>query len=103
MRHIVIDHARARKAQRRGGGAAKVDMDIADISLSDSSEALLSLDAALDALEERNTRLARLVELRFFAGLSVAESAQAMSTSERTVKRDWRVARAFIYSQMDEA
>jgi RNA polymerase sigma factor (TIGR02999 family) len=101
MRHIVIDHARARNAHRRGGGLARVDMDIAEISLSDSSHALLSLDAALDALEERNTRLARLVELRFFAGLSVAESAQAMSVSERTIKRDWRLARAFIHTELD--
>jgi RNA polymerase sigma factor (TIGR02999 family) len=103
MRHIVIDHARARNAHRRGGGAVRVDMDIANISLNDSSEALLSLDAALDSLEVRNKRLARLVELRFFAGLSVAESAQTMSISERTVKRDWRLARAFIYARMDEA
>jgi DNA-directed RNA polymerase specialized sigma24 family protein len=70
--------------------------------LRDASEALLSLDAALDALDLRDARLARLVELRFFAGLSVAESAQAMSVSERTVKRDWRLARAFIYARMDE-
>jgi DNA-directed RNA polymerase specialized sigma24 family protein len=77
-------------------------MDIAEIPLRDASEALLSLDAALDALDLRDARLARLVELRFFAGLSVAESAQAMSVSERTVKRDWRLARAFIYARMDE-
>lgn len=103
MRHIVIDHARARKAHRRGGGQARIDMDIADISLSDSSEALLCLDAALDSLEAKNARLARLVELRFFAGLSVAESAEAMAISERTVKRDWRLARAYIYARMDDA
>lgn len=102
MRHIVIDHARARNAARRGGKTVKVNMDIAEIPLRDASEALLSLDAALDGLEERDSRLARLVELRFFAGLSVAESAQAMSISERTVKRDWRLARAFIYARMDE-
>ncbi|HNP34307.1 MAG TPA: ECF-type sigma factor [Woeseiaceae bacterium] len=103
MRHIVIDHARARNAARRGGKAARMDMDIAEFSLPDAAEALLSLDTALDALEERDARLARLVELRFFAGLSVAESAQAMSISERTVKRNWRLARAFIYAQTVEA
>jgi DNA-directed RNA polymerase specialized sigma24 family protein len=78
-------------------------MDIAEFSLPDASEALLSLDAALDALEVRDTQLARLVELRFFAGLSVAESARAMSISERTVKRNWRLARAFIYAQTADA
>jgi RNA polymerase sigma factor (TIGR02999 family) len=102
MRHIAIDHARARNAARRGGRTVRVNMDIAEIPLRDASEALLSLDAALDALDLRDARLARLVELRFFAGLSVAESAQAMSVSERTVKRDWRLARAFIYARMDE-
>jgi DNA-directed RNA polymerase specialized sigma24 family protein len=79
-----------------------VNVDIAEIPLQDASVALLSLDAALDAIEARDGRLARLVELRFFAGLSVTESAQAMSISERTVKRDWRLARAFIYARMDE-
>jgi RNA polymerase sigma factor (TIGR02999 family) len=103
MRHIAIDHARARNAARRGGKNARVDMDIAEFSLPDASEALLSLDAALDALEVRDTQLARLVELRFFAGLSVAESARAMSISERTVKRNWRLARAFIYAQTADA
>lgn len=102
MRHIVIDHARARKANRRGGKAVRVDMDIAEFPLPDASAALMSLDAALEALEKKSTRLARLVELRFFAGLSVAESALAMSTSERTIKRDWRLARAFIYAKLDE-
>ncbi len=100
MRHIAIDHARARQAQRRGGDVARVDIDIAQIPLEDSSGSLLSLDAALGALEQRSARLARLVELRFFAGLSVVESANAMSVSERTIKRDWRIARAFIHARM---
>ena len=102
MRHIAIDHARARNAQRRGGGAGKVDIDIAQIPLEDGSDSLLALDAALDALADRSDRLARLVELRFFAGLSVEDSASALAMSPRTVKRDWRIARAFIHVRMSE-
>jgi len=100
MRHIAIDHARARKAKRRGGDMGKVNIDIAHIPGDDTAESLLALDSALDALANRNDRLAKLVELRFFAGLSVEDSATALSMSPRTVKRDWRTARAFIHAQM---
>lgn len=100
MRHIAIDHARARKAQRRGGGAGKVNIDVAQIPVDDAAESLLALDAALNALAARSDRLAKLVELRFFAGLSVEDSATALATAPRTVKRDWRTARAFIHAQM---
>jgi RNA polymerase sigma factor (TIGR02999 family) len=100
MRHIAIDHARARQAQRRGGGGGKVNIDIAQIPIDDAAESLLDLDSALDALAKRSDRLAKLVELRFFAGLSVEDSATALSMSPRTVKRDWRTARAFIHAKM---
>lgn len=100
MRHIAIDHARARQAKRRGGGAGKVNIDVAQIFIDDAAESLLALDAALDALAQRSERLARIVELRFFAGLSVEDSATALDMSPRTVKRDWRTARAFIHAQM---
>ncbi len=100
MRQIAIDRARARHAARRGGHAARVDLDVAQISFDDPSESLIELDAALNALEKRSERLAQLVELRFFAGLSVDESALALSISERTVKRDWRIARAFIHARL---
>lgn len=98
MRQIAIDRARARNAARRGGNAVKIDLDAVQVSIDDSSEALLELDGALNALEKRSKRLAQLVELRFFAGLSVDESASAMSVSARTIKRDWRIARAFIHA-----
>lgn len=101
MRQIAIDRARARKAIRRGGDAVRVDLDAARIPFDDTAQTLLELDAALDALEKRNDRLARLVELRFFAGLSVDDSASALSLSPRTVKRDWRIARAFIHARLD--
>jgi RNA polymerase sigma factor (TIGR02999 family) len=100
MRHIAIDHARARQAQRRGGKAGQVNIDLAQIPVDDAAESLLALDTALDALAKRNERLAKLVELRFFAGLSVEDAATALSMSPRTVKRDWRTARAFIHAQL---
>ncbi len=100
MRHIAIDHARARMAKRRGGHASKVDIDIAEIPVEEAADALLALDDALDALAERSDRLAKLVELRFFGGLSVEDAATALAMSTRTVKRDWRIARAFIHAQM---
>ncbi len=101
MRQIAIDHARARQAARRGGAAQQIDLDAEQIPLDDNAESLLALDAALQALEKRNDRLAELVELRFFAGLSVEDVASAMSLSSRTVKRDWRIARAFIHARLD--
>lgn len=100
MRQIAIDRARSRNAARRGGHAVKINLDAVQVSFADTTESLLELDAALDALEQRSERLARLVELRFFAGLSVDESASALGTSSRTIKRDWRLARAFIHSTL---
>ncbi len=100
MRQIAIDRARARNAAQRGGNAVKIDLDAVQISSDDSSESLLELDGALTALEKRSKRLAQLVELRFFAGLSVDESASAMDVSSRTIKRDWRIARAFIHASL---
>lgn len=101
MRQIAIDHARARQAARRGGAAVRIDMDAEQVSMDDNAESLLALDAALQALEKRNERLAELVELRFFAGLSVEDTASALSMSPRTVKRDWRTARAFIHARLE--
>jgi DNA-directed RNA polymerase specialized sigma24 family protein len=77
-----------------------VNIDLAQIPVDDAAESLLALDTALDALAKRNERLAKLVELRFFAGLSVEDAATALSMSPRTVKRDWRTARAFIHAQL---
>jgi DNA-directed RNA polymerase specialized sigma24 family protein len=74
---------------------------MAQIPVDDAAESLLALNAALDELAGRSQRLAKLVELRFFAGLSVEDSATALAMSPRTVKRDWRTARAFIHAQMN--
>jgi RNA polymerase sigma factor (TIGR02999 family) len=100
MRQIAIDRARARNAARRCGHADKINLDAGEISFADSAESLIELDAALDALERHSERLARLVELRFFAGVSVEDCASALGQSERTIKRDWRLARAFIHAAL---
>jgi RNA polymerase sigma factor (TIGR02999 family) len=98
MRQVLIDRARRRVATKRGAGAVHTDLD--GVGLPQRAEELLVLDEALGVLERLDARLARTVELRFFAGLSVEEAADALSVSPRTVKRDWVKARAFLHCQM---
>lgn len=97
MRQIVVDHARSRAAQKRGGAYQRVDLDAATISADDSGAALLALEEALRKLGDLNGRLAQVVELRFFGGLSVEETAEVLEVDPRTVKRDWRKARAVLH------
>jgi RNA polymerase sigma factor (TIGR02999 family) len=103
MRQIVVDHARARSAQKRGGPAVALTLDEASLGVSGRADELLALDEALTQLEALNERPARVVELRFFAGLSVDETADAMELSPRTVKREWRFARAFLFDALSSA
>ena len=102
MRHVLVDSARRRKTAKRGGGAVDGDFDLAVVQAvgDDGNLDLVALDEALHQLEELNPRLVRLVELRHFAGLSVEETARELDISTRTVKRDWRTARAFLYDRM---
>lgn len=100
MRHILIDHARRRSRQKRGGLGTPLSLDVAEIPVLDRAEELLALDEALERLAAVDPELARLVEWRFFAGLSVEEIARTLEISERTVKRQWRTARAFLYQQL---
>lgn len=103
MRQILVDHARARKAGKRGGGAAHVPFDEAMAGLASgeaSAETILGLDAALARLQELDPRLGRLVELRFFVGLEVEECAELLGVTARTLRRDWRKARAFLYAAL---
>jgi RNA polymerase sigma factor (TIGR02999 family) len=97
MRHILVDYARARGAQKRGGGALQVtlhpEMAAADQPIID----LLSLDEALTRLGSVSARMERIVECRFFGGLSVAETAEATGASVRTVEREWTRARSYLY------
>lgn len=102
MRRILIDHARARGREKRGGGAPLVSLDeAADVPVGDP-ESLLLVDAALEKLERLNERQCRVVECRCFVGLSVEETAEALGTSPTTVKRDWIVARAWLNRELAE-
>jgi RNA polymerase sigma factor (TIGR02999 family) len=99
MRQIVVDHARRRAAGKRGGGAAHTLLDEVDgsaVPVDGQATALLALDAALTRLGGLDDRLVRVVELRFFGGLSVEEVAEVLEISTATVKRDTRAARAFL-------
>jgi RNA polymerase sigma factor (TIGR02999 family) len=102
MRHVLIDHAREQGALRRGGDVLQVTLEHAADVGGEATEALelLALDRALQALAERDSRLERAVELRFFAGLTIPEIAEVMSCSEPTVKRDLRAARAYLAMAM---
>jgi RNA polymerase sigma factor (TIGR02999 family) len=100
MRQVVVDQARRRAAQKRGGGIAPLDLEGRDIPVEDRSAEILSLDDALRRLSQVDERLGRVVELRFFGGLSVEETAEVLKVDPRTVKRDWRKARALLYREL---
>ena len=96
MRQVLINDAQRRMAQKRGGGMAKITFDEAGVVPTDRAEALVALDDALNRLATYNERQSQIVEFRFFAGLSVEETAAVLDVSARTVKRDWRMARAWL-------
>ena len=100
MRQIIIDYARWASRKKRGGGAHRITLDGIDVADEERAGELVALDAALTRLESVSNRLARLVELRFFAGLSVEETADALGVAPHNVKRDWRKARAFLLQDM---
>ena len=100
MRHILIDHARTRNYAKRGAGARKISLDETAV-LSDKRAAdLVALDDALNALAEIDPRKSRIIELRFFGGLSIEETAEIMEISTVTVTREWRTARAWLRREM---
>ena len=100
MRQIIIDYARWTTRQKRGGGVHKLSLDGLDVASEDRAGELIALDEALTKLESFSERLARLVELRFFAGLSIEETAETMSLPPHQVKREWRKARAFLFQSL---
>jgi RNA polymerase sigma factor (TIGR02999 family) len=101
MRQILIERARARGAQKRGGARARVTLDEALVAGGDRSIDLVALDEALERLAAFDPDQARLVELRFFGGLTVEETAAAMNISPATVKRHWTVARAWLARELE--
>jgi RNA polymerase sigma factor (TIGR02999 family) len=100
MRQVIIGYARKRSAEKRGGGERPVTLDEAQSAIDDQADKLLALDRALERLGERDERLARVVECRFFAGLSEEETAQAVGVSLRTAQRDWMRARAWLKEEL---
>lgn len=103
MRRVLIEAARARKAAKRGGGAALVTFDEALEAADATPDAVLALDGALESLAALNPRQAQLVESRFFGGLDVSETAALLGVSESTVERDWRAARAWLAVELRRA
>jgi RNA polymerase sigma-70 factor (ECF subfamily) len=101
MRQILIERARARGAAKRGGGGPRVTLDEALLASEDRSIDLLALDEALERLAALDPEQARLVELRFFGGLTVEETAEAMSISPATVKRHWTIAKAWLTRELE--
>ncbi len=101
MRQVLVNAAERRSAIKRGGGQVPVSFDEALHGSVRSADSVLALDAALSDLDAANPRQARVVEYRFFAGLSVEETAAALEVSEATVKRDWRFARAWLADRID--
>ena len=102
MRRILVDSARQHRAEKRGGGdivQLQAHMDVAI----DADSDLVDVDRALEQLARLDARQAQIVELRYFVGLSVEETANVLGISERTVKRDWAVARAFLHRALDGA
>jgi RNA polymerase sigma factor (TIGR02999 family) len=101
MRRILVDHARARQAEKRGGSAILVSLDAAADTPDDSRIAdVLAIDEALDRLAARDAEQVRIIELRFFAGLTVEETAHVVGRSPRTIKREWRLAKAWLYREL---
>jgi RNA polymerase sigma-70 factor, ECF subfamily len=96
MRRVLVDHARARGYQKRGGDVMRVTLDGQDIAAPDNPIDVIALDRALEGLAAVDERKCRVVEMRFFAGLTVEETAAALNVSDDTVKRDWRIAKLWL-------
>ena len=100
MRRILIEHARSRGRVKRGGDRQRVPLSVVDLAADQDPEQILALDGAIGRLAEQDARLGEIVRLRFYAGLSVEETAAALSVSDRTVKRDWAFARAWLQREL---
>ena len=107
MRRILVDYAKTRHRAKRGGGDEDLPLeDALTVAAETTSEAvkidLIALDSALDRLAAKDERLARIVELRYFSGLTVEETAEVLKISEMTVKRDWNVAKAWLHKEINK-
>lgn len=102
MRHVLIDHARAHARDKRGGGAVQVSLEVAAALAGQPPEHFLALDEALHFLETVDPQKGKIVELRYFGGLSVEETAEVLNISPRTVRREWQRSKAWLYRLMTE-
>ena len=102
MRRILVDHARSRHRNKRGGNAEDLPLEAAEFATSPSGRSvdLIALDEALTRLAELDERQSRIVELRFFSGLNVEETAEALGVSQATVKNEWRTAKAWLFQEL---
>jgi RNA polymerase sigma-70 factor, ECF subfamily len=103
MRQILVNYARSKRAQKRGGGALKVELDEAAIVSPEQSQAIVDLHEALERLGTLDSRKARVVELKYFGGLNHDEIAEVMKVSAVTVRRDWVFAKAWLYNELQPA
>jgi RNA polymerase sigma-70 factor (ECF subfamily) len=103
MRHILVDHARTRNYAKRGGGAPKLPLDEAAALTAQRAGQLIALDDALTDLASLDERKSQIIELRFFGGLSLEETAEVMKISPSTVQREWRAAKAWLHHTMSKA
>ena len=102
MRHILIDHARAHARDKRGGGAIQVSLNEALLVAEDQAAHFIALDDALRVLEGLDSQKGKIIELRYFGGLSIEEAAEVLNISPRTVRREWQRAKAWLYRMMTE-
>jgi RNA polymerase sigma factor (TIGR02999 family) len=100
MRRILVDHARSRHYQKRGGDAVRVTLDEALVVAREPDEDFVALDDALTALEAVDARKSQVVEMRFFGGLTIDETAEALQISRDTVKRDWNIAKLWLLREL---
>ena len=104
MRQVLVDHARRKRADKRGGGATVIGLDeVAPAAAPTSSVDVLALDEALEVLSSFDARQCRVVELRFFAGLNIPETADALDISSATVEREWAMAKAWLHQRLSAA
>ncbi|HET6249299.1 MAG TPA: ECF-type sigma factor [Tepidisphaeraceae bacterium] len=102
MRRILIEHARAKGSKKRGGGAKRVPMDLLDLAAAPASDEILAFDEAFARLESETPMAAQVARLRFYAGLSIDETAEALGISPRTVDREWTYARAWLFRLLEK-
>jgi RNA polymerase sigma factor (TIGR02999 family) len=100
MRRILINYARDRVAAKRGGRGVRADLDVADLAVGENAEEILAVDLAVTRLAELNPEQSRVVEMRYFGGMSTEETAEALSISPRTVKRHWSLAKAWLRAEL---